>query len=183
MDGRRERSVAPSHYHADESNHPSVLAPLGEAPPRHIPQPSGAESPSERHPRGEDKNTTQSPETHSPSSLLTRRGKSKSSASTAGFATSKSKLTESSKDRPPKPASRTGSQKGKLDDSNIRGGKDGNTGGKEKRGVGESTRSSRGGGGTSRDGVVEGAVIDAEDIVICVLQGGGEDGNSLGTEG
>lgn len=57
-------------------------------------------------------------------------------------------------------------------------------GGKDGR-VGSGRVSSSAGGGSGRDGVVEGSVLEAEDMVVCVLQGGGggDDGSGLGGKG
>lgn len=55
-------------------------------------------------------------------------------------------------------------------------------GGKDGR-VGSGRVSSSAGGGSRRDGVVEGSVLEAEDMVVCVLQGGGEDGSGMEGKG
>lgn len=58
------------------------------------------------------------------------------------------------------------------DKPGSRGGGGVSTGLRYSGGKGETDRKSSG-----RDGVVEGAVLEAEDIVVCVLHPGGEDGS------
>lgn len=85
-------------------------------------------------------------------------------------------------DLPPKVAARNGIQKGKHDDSGTRSLAGSLGSGKEGRMASGRVPSSAG-GGSGKDGVVEGVVSDAEDMVVCVLQGGGDDDGAVGITG
>lgn len=134
--------------------------------------PPHADSPTLRPSRGEGLPVPQCPSISSSSTRPSQGGKPNRGARTPAGA----------EHLPPKVAARNGNQKGKHDDSGAQSRTGSLGGGKEGR-VASGRVPSSAGRSSGRDGVVEGVVSDAEDMVVCVLQSGGDDDGSMGVKG